>query len=85
MAKDVLAEGLDDWLERKNLKERFRVNKILIDFKMIPKVIKERVLDEYDKYEYPEPSMLYEFVKKNSFHSYIDGFTNLEYTMSKLY
>jgi 5'-3' exonuclease len=85
MAKKVLAEGLDEWLERKNLKERFRVNKILIDFKMIPKVIKERVLDEYDKYEYPEPSMLYEFVKKNSFHSYIDGFTNLEYTMSKLY
>lgn len=81
----VMAEGYEKWLKKNNLEKRFRENKILIDFKMIPKVIQERVLDAYNKYEYPSPDKIYEFVDKNQFQYYIDHFNSLETKLMKLY
>jgi len=83
--KRVISEGYERWLKKNNLEKRFRENKILIDFRMIPKVIQERVMDAYDKYEYPHPDKIYEFVDKNQFQYYIDHFNTLETKLMKLY
>lgn len=81
----VMKEGYQKWLKKNNLEKRFRENKILIDFRMIPKVIQERVLDDYDKYEYPHPDKIYEFVDKNQFSYWLDHFNTLETKLLKLY
>jgi hypothetical protein len=72
-------------LKENNLEKRFRENKIMIDFKMIPKVIQERVLEDYHKYEYPLPEKIYEFLDKNQFRGYLDTFNSVESKLMKLY
>jgi len=81
----VMEEGYENWLQKNGLEKRFRENKILIDFRMIPKVIQERVLEEYHKYEYPLPEKIYEFFAKNQFKSYLESFTSVEEKLMRLY
>ena len=80
-----MKEGYEKWLIKNKLQERFDVNRVLIDFKLIPQTIKARVLGEYDGYRLPDPSKMYEFFSKNKFKSYIDNFSNVEGKLYKLY
>ncbi len=83
--KKVMEEGYQKWLKKNKLEKRFRENKILIDFREIPKVIQQRVLEEYHKYLMPPPEQLYEFLAKNKFKTYQENFHDLERKMIKLY
>ena len=84
-AKKVLAEGLETWLKREKLEERYTLNRNLIDFKRIPKTIKTRIINEYKRYKLADPSKIYSFFDKNQFRSYIDNFTHVEENLMKLY
>ena len=81
----IMEYGYEKWLQENNLEKRFRENKILIDFKMIPKVIQDRVLEDYHKYEYPLPEKIYEFMEKNQFKGYLEAFNTIENKLMGLY
>lgn len=90
----ILAEGVDRWLSR-NKKKKFDVeidpeknykrNEILIDFRKIPKVIRDRVLDAYYDYSFPPPSNMYPFLKKHKMRGFIEEYPKFERYMMKLY
>jgi hypothetical protein len=84
-ADKVMRAGYKKWLEENGLEERFKVNRVLIDFNYIPKVIKKRVLDAYYGYELPDPAGFYNFCKLYRFKGYTDEFTKFENTLMRMY
>jgi 5'-3' exonuclease len=90
----ILQEGVDKWLSR-NKKKKFDViidpeqnykrNEILIDFRKIPKTIRDRVLDAYYDYSFPPPSNMYPFLKKHKMRGFIEEYPKFERYMMKLY
>ena len=84
-AKKVMASGYENWLKKEKLEERFHLNRVLIDLKLIPNSVKSRVLNEYNNYKLPDPSMIYDFFKKNNFQGFLDNFTSVENNLMRLY
>lgn len=84
-AEKVLKAGYKQWLEENNLEERFHVNRVLIDFKKIPKVIRKRIMNAYKGYELPEPDSFYHFCKIHNFKGYLDNFQQFENMLLRLY
>ena len=93
-AEKILNEGLDQWLS-KNKKKKFDVvvdaeenykrNRILIDFRKIPNIIRDRVLKAYYEYNYPPPSNMFPFLKKYKMRGFIEEYPKFERYMMKLY
>jgi 5'-3' exonuclease len=87
-AEKVMKGGLsklDEWLKDNDLEERFKVNRVLMDFNYIPKVLQRRILDEYSGYEYPNPENMYGFCKRYGFRGYTENFQQFENTFLKMY
>ncbi len=84
-AKKVIAEGLEQWLKREKLEERYTLNRNLIDFNCIPNTIKSRIVNVYKGYKLADPSKIYLFFDRNQFRGYIENFTYVEDKLMKLY
>jgi 5'-3' exonuclease len=84
-ARKVIEEGYIGWLEKNNLVERFKINRTLIDFNLIPNTIKTRILNEYNNYKLADPSNIYKFFSKNKFVGYLEDFSNVETKLLELY
>lgn len=84
-AEKVLDAGLDVWLEQNNLKKRFHINRNLIDFRRIPKVVKNRILKRYHEYTYPDPENIYHFFKRNRFRGFLEEINHVENRLLQLY
>lgn len=84
-AEKVINEGYQEWLKKNKLEERFKFNKILIDFNSIPISVKNKILKRYDSYELPNPDKIYSFFKRYKFKSLLDDFTNVENNLLELY
>jgi hypothetical protein len=84
-AEKVMKDGYEKWLEKEKLVERFHINRVLIDLKLIPNAVKSRVLGEYHNYKHPDPSLSYEFFKKNNFTGFLDNMHSVENNLMKLY
>lgn len=84
-AKKVMAEGLENWLKKENLEERFHKNRVMIDFKLIPKTIKTRILNSYDNYKLADPSNIYDFFKNNNFKWFLDNYDKVEDRLMRFY
>jgi len=84
-AKKVLAEGLDQWLEKKKLVERYNLNRNLIDFDRIPKTMQTRILNTYKSYKLADPSNIYKFFQDNGFREYLENFESVEDKLMQLY
>ena len=84
-AKKVLAEGLDQWLVKKKLVERYNLNRNLIDFDRIPKTIQTRILNTYKSYKLADPSNIYKFFQDNGFREYLENFESVEDKLMQLY
>lgn len=83
--KEVMEYDWEKWLNDNNLKERFLINKKLIDFKEIPDYLKSGILNTYNNYKLPDPNNFYSFFKKNNFPSYLENIHNVENNLLKLY
>lgn len=92
--KKVLDEGVDEWLEKKNInkiygevdvKRNYKRNQVLIDFDKIPRTITGRILDKYDNYSFPPPSNIFQFFKKYRMRSFLDDFNRVESKLMELY
>lgn len=81
----VMKEGYENWLKRKGLEERFKINRNLIDFQRIPQTIQNRIWKEYNSYEYPDPENIYKFCKRMGFREYMEEFTKFERMLMRLY
>lgn len=77
--------GWKEYLEDNQLKERFKRNLDLIDFRRIPDDIKKSIMDAYNNYEYPHPENIWKFIKANNWPDYVEGFTQLENRLLELY
>ena len=84
-ARKVIEEGYIGWLEKNNLVERFKINRTLIDFNLIPNTIKTRILNEYNNYKLADPSNIYKFFNKNKFVGYLEDFSSVESKLLQLY
>jgi 5'-3' exonuclease len=84
-AKKILKEGLETWLEKNDLKEHFKRNQILIDFRKIPNVIGNRIMDAYDNYNFPPPGNMFGFFKKYQMRGFIEDFNKVERDLLRLY
>lgn len=92
--KKVFAEGLDGWMEKKQInkiygeidvKKHYKRNQILIDFNKIPRTIINRVLDQYENYYFPPPSNMFQFFKKYNMRGFLNDFTRVEQKLMELY
>jgi len=92
--KKVLKEGLDVWMEKKQInkiygeidvKKHYKRNQILIDFNKIPRTIINRVLDQYDNYSFPPPSNMFQFFKKYQMRFFLENFHQAEQKLMELY
>lgn len=84
-ANKIINEGYKEWLEKNNLQDNFKRNKILIDFNYIPKTIQNRVLNAYHSYTYPPPKNIYPFFKKYKMRAYLKEFNTVEKYLLNLY
>ena len=92
--KKVLAEGLNVWMEKKQInkiygeidvKSNYKRNQILIDFNKIPRTIINRILDQYDNYNFPPPSNMFQFFSKYKMRYFLENFTQVEQKLMELY
>lgn len=95
-AEKVLNEGYEDWLKKHTSEKKldikdidydsnFKRNRMLIDFNLIPKVIKSRIIEEYLNYNFPPPSNMYDFFKKYNMRGFLDEFSKVENVLMKMY
>ena len=85
MLRVVMAEDVEKWIENNNLVERYKANKILVDFRKIPQVIRKRILDQYETYELPDPSNMYKFFSRNKMKGFLDEYDKVEQKLMSLY
>ena len=92
--KKVMKEGLDVWMEKKqvnklygeiDVKKHYKRNQILIDFDKIPTTIINRILDQYNDYYFPPPSNMFQFFKKYQMRFFLDNFQTVETKLMELY
>lgn len=84
-ANKAINEGLDDWLEKNNLRDRFKRNRNLIDFRRIPNTIRNRIIKVYNDYNYPPPENIYKFFKTYEMRYFIEKFHYVEPKLMRLY
>lgn len=84
-AEKVINEGYEKWLEKNDLTKRFKVNRILMDFNMIPDTMIERIKGEYFNYEYPEVARIWQFIGRYSWREYQENFDEVEQNLRRLY
>lgn len=96
-AKKILEEGIDEFLDKEisiNKEEyekkllprvRFDQNKVLIDFRNIPKVIKDVIKKEYNNYTLPNPEGFYSFFENMGWNEFLEKFDLAERTLMYLY
>lgn len=84
-AQKVMDEGYEEWLKKEGLEERFKVNKVLIDFHMIPGVVKKAIIKQYRNYDLPDPKNIFTFFKRNRFRGFIEDFDKVERKLLELY
>jgi hypothetical protein len=77
--------GIKDWLIENDLVERFRFNRTLMSFHEIPSELQNQIMQEYEEYNYPEPSMMWSFIEKQGWPEMIENFTQLENKFLELY
>jgi hypothetical protein len=66
-------------------RERYEINKKLIDFREIPEEIKEKILNEYNNYKIKgNLDNLYNYFKNKNWFGAIDNFDNLEMKLREL-
>ena len=81
----VVEYGVIDWLNDNNHMDQFKFNQKLMSFNLIPDDIQESIMSEYNNYEYPEPDMIWDFIKRQGWPEYIDDFTQVENKLMGLY
>jgi hypothetical protein len=84
-AQKVIEQGYQKWLIENKLEERFKINRILIDFNKIPNTIKTRILNTYNRYKLADPSNMYAFFDKNKMLSFLEDFSTVESKLLQLY
>jgi len=92
--KKVLSEGPEKWLEKTHKNKSYGVvdvrsnlkrNKILMDFRYIPKTIQNRIIKAYNEYTFPPPSNIYQFFKKYEMRGFLERFSEVENKLLQLY
>jgi len=81
----VMISGWKEWLKENKLEKRFEFNRNLIDFKRIPKVVQNNIMELYKVKNYPDPNNMYQFMKKHNWNHFLDEWTKVEYTFMELY
>lgn len=67
-------------------RERYEINKKLIDFREIPEEIKEKILNEYNNYKIKgNLDNLYNYFKNKNWFGAIDNFDNLEMKLREIW
>lgn len=84
-AQKIMDEGVDQWIEKNDYEKNFHRNKVLIDFRMIPNTIRNRIFDAYDNYSFPPPENMYKFFKNYSMTGFIEDFDTVEKHLMRLY
>lgn len=84
-AEKIIEYGYEKWLKENNLEERYKVNRILLDFEKIPEAMKTRIMNVYSGYKMPDPSNIYKFFEKNAFKGFLEDFSNVESKFLSLY
>jgi 5'-3' exonuclease len=70
---------------KETLKEQYEFNKVLLDFRCIPEVIRRRTFEQYEQYELPPFDRLYPFFKAMRWNQALDEFTRFENVLMNLY
>lgn len=84
--KKLLEAGLPTKpLLNTNLRERFELNRKVMDFREVPKVLKDRILDKYHAYEHPDPNLIYPFFQKMNWPQMLERFTQVEDFLMRMY
>jgi hypothetical protein len=81
----VVAHGWKEWLTENNLWERYEFNRSLMDWRQIPQPLQDNIMDDYNNYKYPNPEMIWAFIKRHGWPEYIDNFSRLEDKFMQLY
>lgn len=93
--KDVETIGYKKWLREKktytkldvevNPEKNFHRNRILMDFKKIPKTIIDRTLEQYYNQTYPPPDNIYQFFKKHNMREFLEKYHSVENKLLRMY
>jgi hypothetical protein len=81
----VMSGNYKVWLKEQGLEENFHRNRVLMDFRLIPNTLRNRVLKAYDDYIFPPPGNIYQFFKKHNMRKFLEDFTNVENKLMELY
>ena len=81
----VLEYGIGKWLEENKLVDRYKFNKMLMDFAEIPQDIRDTIMSEYTDYKYPDPSKMWKFIELQGWPELIENFTQMENKFMELY
>jgi hypothetical protein len=66
-------------------KDRYRTNRILMDFNYIPKSISENVISSYNKNRKGELDKIFDYLKSKNWTKYLQEYSRLENLLIKLY
>lgn len=81
----VINEGYKEWLEKKDLQDNFKRNRILMDFGYIPQSMRNRIMTSYKRANFPPPQNIHKFFKQYNMRGFLDDFTNIERKLMELY
>lgn len=66
-------------------KQRYKENRVLMDFNYIPESIKENIKQTYNQYKQAEIEKLFTFIEEKQWRKFLDEYGKIENFMLKLY
>jgi hypothetical protein len=88
--KGDLKKWLEDGYNHKDygyvdLEKNYKRNRVLIDFAYIPVVLRKRIVESYNNYNFPPPENILKFLEKHGMRHYLENFVSTERKLLELY
>ena len=68
-----------------NLRDRYELNKRIINFEYVPAPIKKSIIDQYNNYKFNESDFIYQYFKQKNWQGFLEDFTRVENSLINLY
>lgn len=80
-----LKDGKQICLYETELRDRYSLNRKILDFEQIPDMLQKKIIESYHAVEFPNPDRFYPYFEKRGWRGFLEEFSSVERVLLNLY